>query len=411
MAKAKNVSPVTALESPEEKKKALQTAIEQIEKTYGAGSIMKLGQNTHLDVDVIPTGSLSLDLALGVGGVPKGRIIEIYGPESSGKTTVALQMVAQAQKRGGEAAFIDVEHALDPAYARALGVDIDNLLVSQPDTGEQALEIAEALVRSGALDIVVFDSVAAMVTKSEIEGEMGDAHVGQLARLMSQAMRKLTAIIGRSNCVAIFINQIREKIGVTFGNPETTTGGRALKYFATIRIDVRKGEAIKNGNEVIGNVTKCKVVKNKVAPPFKEAVFDLMYGEGTSYEGEIIDIGSVLGIIGKSGSWFSYKGERIGQGKERAKEFLKAHPEICAEIEQIIRDNMDNFVMAPVKGAKSGSMELRKGVTIKLGEETITPPGRAAAEPAASDEDPEISDESLTDIDLDVEADLDDFEE
>ncbi len=410
MAKAKTVAPVTPLESPEEKKKALQSAIEQIERTYGAGSIMKLGQNTHLDVDVIPTGSLALDLALGVGGVPKGRIIEIYGPESSGKTTVALQMVAQAQKRGGEAAFIDVEHALDPAYARALGVDIDNLLVSQPDTGEQALEIAEALVRSGALDIVVFDSVAAMVTKGEIEGEMGDAHVGQLARLMSQAMRKLTAIVGRSNCVAIFINQIREKIGVSFGNPETTTGGRALKYFATIRIDVRKGEAIKDGNEVIGNVTKCKVVKNKVAPPFKEAVFDLMYGEGTSYEGEIIDIGSVLGIIVKSGSWFSYKGERIGQGKERAKAFLKEHPEICTEIEQIIRDNIDNFVMAPVKGAKQGSMELRKGVTIKLGGETITPPERKA-EPAAPADDPAAPDDTLTDIDLDVEADLEDFEE
>ena len=411
MAKSKTVAPVVPIESPEEKKKALQTAIEQIEKAYGAGSIMKLGQNTHLDVDVIPTGSLALDLALGVGGVPKGRIVEIYGPESSGKTTVALHMVAQAQKRGGEAAFIDVEHALDPAYARALGVDIDNLLVSQPDTGEQALEIAEALVRSGALDIVVFDSVAAMVTKGEIEGEMGDAHVGQLARLMSQAMRKLTAIVGRSNCVAIFINQIREKIGVSFGNPETTTGGRALKYFATVRIDVRKGEAIKDGNEVIGNVTKCKVVKNKVAPPFKEAVFDLMYGEGTSYEGEIIDIGAVLGVIGKSGSWFSYKGERIGQGKEKAKAFLKEHPEICKEIDQIIRDNIDNFVMAPVKGAKQSSLELRKGVTIKLGDEVITPPERKSEPAAPAVDDPAAPDDSLTDIDLDVEADLDDFDE
>ena len=411
MAKSKAVAPVVPIESPEEKKKALQTAIEQIEKAYGAGSIMKLGQNTHLDVDVIPTGSLALDLALGVGGVPKGRIVEIYGPESSGKTTVALQMVAQAQKRGGEAAFIDVEHALDPAYARALGVDIDNLLVSQPDTGEQALEIAEALVRSGALDIVVFDSVAAMVTKGEIEGEMGDAHVGQLARLMSQAMRKLTAIVGRSNCVAIFINQIREKIGVSFGNPETTTGGRALKYFATVRIDVRKGEAIKDGNEVIGNVTKCKVVKNKVAPPFKEATFDLMYGEGTSYEGEIIDIGAVLGVIGKSGSWFSYKGERIGQGKEKAKAFLKQHPEICKEIDQIIRDNIDNFVMAPVKGAKQSSLELRKGVTIKLGDEVITPPERKAEPEAPAADDPAAPDDSLTDIDLDVEAELDDFDE
>lgn len=413
MAKAKAVSPVKQLDTPEEKKKALQSAIEQIEKTFGAGSIMKLGENRHLDVDVIPTGSLGLDLALGVGGVPKGRIVEIYGPESSGKTTVALQMVAQAQKMGGEAAFIDVEHALDPGYAKALGVDIDSLLVSQPDTGEQALEIAEALVRSGALDIVVFDSVAAMVTKSEIEGEMGDAHVGQLARLMSQAMRKLTAIIGRSNCVAIFINQIREKIGVTFGNPETTTGGRALKYFATVRIDVRKGESIKDGSEFIGNVTKCKVVKNKVAPPFKECTFDLMYGEGTSYEGEIIDIGSVLGLIEKSGSWYSYKGERIGQGKERARAFLKEHPEVSAEIEKIIRDNIDNFVMAPAKGAKQSTLELRKGTTIKLGDEVITPPEHAPESDYEGAEDPEApsSADDLTDIDLDVEADLDDFEE
>lgn len=409
MAKAKVTAPVKVLDSSDEKKKALQNAIDQIEKTYGAGSIMKLGDHRHMDVDVIPTGSLGLDLALGVGGVPKGRIIEIYGPESSGKTTVALQMVAEAQKRGGEAAFIDVEHALDPGYAKALGVDIDSLLVSQPDTGEQALEIAEALVRSGALDIVVFDSVAAMVTKAEIEGEMGDAHVGQLARLMSQAMRKLTAIIGRSNCVAIFINQIREKIGVTFGNPETTTGGRALKYFATVRIDVRKGESIKEGNEYIGNVTKCKVVKNKVAPPFKECTFDLMYGEGTSYEGEIIDIGSVLGLITKSGSWYSYKDERIGQGKEKARAFLKEHPEICAEIEQIIRDNIDNFVMAPARGSKQSTLELRKGVTVKLGDREITPPDHVEPERSSvpSPEDPG----DLTDIDLDVEADLGDFEE
>ena len=413
MAKTKVVPSVKSLDSPEEKKKALQNAIEQIEKTFGEGSIMKLGENRHLDVDVIPTGSLGLDLALGVGGVPKGRIVEIYGPESSGKTTVALQMVAQAQKMGGEAAFIDVEHALDPGYAKALGVDIDSLLVSQPDTGEQALEIAEALVRSGALDIVVFDSVAAMVTKAEIEGEMGDAHVGQLARLMSQAMRKLTAIIGRSNCVAIFINQIREKIGVTFGNPETTTGGRALKYFATVRIDVRKGESIKDGSEFIGNVTKCKVVKNKVAPPFKECTFDLMYGEGTSYEGEIIDIGSVLGLIQKSGSWYSYKGERIGQGKEKARAFLKEHPEVCAEIEKIIRDNIDNFVMAPAKGAKQSTLELRKGTTVKLGDEVITPPTPSREPEYSGAEDPEAPSaaDDLTDIDLDVEADLDDFDE
>ena len=412
MAKTKAPAPVKQLETPEEKKQALKNAIEQIEKSFGAGSIMKLGDHTHLDVDVIPTGSLGLDLALGVGGVPRGRIVEIYGPESSGKTTVALQMVAQAQKRGGEVAFIDVEHALDPGYAKALGVDIDSLLVSQPDTGEQALEITEALVRSGALDIVVFDSVAAMVTKAEIEGEMGDAHVGQLARLMSQAMRKLTAIIGRSNCVAIFINQIREKIGVTFGNPETTTGGRALKYFATVRIDVRKGEAIKEGSEFIGNVTKCKVVKNKVAPPFKECTFDLLYGEGTSYEGEIIDIGSVLGLIQKSGSWYSYRGNRIGQGKEKARAFLKEHPEICAEIDQIIRDNIDNFVMAPAKGAKQSTLELLKGVTIKLGDEEITPPAPSSEpEPAEEADLSDVDTEDLTDIDLDVEADLGDFEE
>ncbi len=372
------------------KMRALQTAIDQIEKAYGAGSIMKLGQTTTLNVDVIPTGSLGLDIALGVGGVPKGRIVEIYGPESSGKTTVALQMVAQAQKQGGTAAFIDVEHALDPVYAEALGVQIDDLLVSQPDTGEQALEITEALVRSGAIDIVVIDSVAAMVTKAEIEGDMGESHVGLQARLMSQAMRKLTGIIGKSNCVAIFINQIREKIGVMFGNPETTTGGRALKYFATVRIDVRKGEAIKDGNEIIGNVTKCKVVKNKVAPPFKECVFDLLYGEGTSYEGEIIDIGTALGVLVKSGSWYSYKNERIGQGKEKVRQFLKENPDVANEIEQIIRDNMDKLVFAPSKGTKGGNIEIRKD-----------------AEPK---EDAKSSSDALTDIVLDVEADIEDFE-
>ncbi len=397
MAKAKPaVDSKAADEKQAAKMRALQTAIDQIEKAYGAGSIMKLGQTTTLNVDVIPTGSLGLDIALGVGGVPKGRIIEIYGPESSGKTTVALQMVAQAQKAGGTAAFIDVEHALDPVYARALGVDIDGLLVSQPDTGEQALEITEALVRSGAIDIVVIDSVAAMVTKAEIEGEMGESHMGLQARLMSQAMRKLTGIIGKSNCVAIFINQIREKIGVMFGNPETTTGGRALKYFATVRIDVRKGEAIKDGNEIIGNVTKCKVVKNKVAPPFKECTFDLLYGEGTSYEGEIIDIGTALGVIVKSGSWYSYKGERIGQGKEKVRQFLKEHPEISAEIEQIIRDNMDKLVFAPSKGAKGGNIEIRKGTDV-----AVDAAPKASA-PSSSD--------ALTDIVLDVEADLEDFE-
>ena len=397
MAKAKPVVDNNAAEDKQSAKmRALQTAIDQIEKNYGAGSIMKLGQTTTLNVDVIPTGSLGLDIALGVGGVPKGRIVEIYGPESSGKTTVALQMVARAQKAGGTAAFIDVEHALDPVYAQALGVDIDGLLVSQPDTGEQALEITEALVRSGAIDIVVIDSVAAMVTKAEIEGEMGESHMGLQARLMSQAMRKLTGIIGKSNCVAIFINQIREKIGVMFGNPETTTGGRALKYFATIRIDVRKGEAIKDGNEIIGNVTKCKVVKNKVAPPFKECVFDLLYGEGTSYEGEIIDIGTALGVIVKSGSWYSYKEERIGQGKERVRQFLKEHPEISAEVEQIIRDNMDKLVFAPSKGTKGGNIEIRKGTDVAV---DTTPKARASS-----------NSDALTDIVLDVEADFEDFE-
>ena len=384
------------LATAEEKKKALDAAIAHIEKTYGKGAVMKLGKAPDYNVDVIPTGSMTLDMALGIGGVPRGRIVEIYGPESSGKTTVALHVAAQAQKLGGEVAFIDVEHALDPVYAKALGVDIDNLLVSQPDSGEQALEIAEALVRSGAIDCIVLDSVAAMVTKSEIDGEMGDTHVGQLARLMSQAMRKLTGIIGKSNCVAIFINQIREKIGVMFGNPETTTGGRALKYFATVRIDVRKGEAIKDGNEIIGNVTKCKVVKNKVAPPFKECTFDLLYGEGTSYEGEIIDIGTALGVIVKSGSWYSYKGERIGQGKEKVRQFLKEHPEISAEVEQIIRDNMDKLVFAPSKGAKGGNIEIRKGTDVAV--------DAAPKAPASG------SSDALTDIVLDVEADLEDFE-
>ena len=394
MAKAKSAPEKITDKSREERKKALATAIEQIEKTYGAGSIMKLGETKALDVDVIPTGSLGLDIALGVGGIPKGRIIEIYGPESSGKTTVALQMVAQAQKAGGEAAFIDVEHALDPAYAQALGVDIDSLLVSQPDTGEEALEITEALVRSGALDIVVIDSVAAMATKAEIEGEMGESHMGLQARLMSQAMRKLTGIIGKSNCVAIFINQIREKIGVMFGNPETTTGGRALKYFATIRIDVRKGDAIKDGNEIIGNVTKCKVVKNKVAPPFRECTFDMLYGQGTSYEGELIDIGSALGVIVKSGSWYSYKNERIGQGKEKTRQYLIDHPDVAAEIEQIIRDNMANITFVSGKG-KGSVIEVKKSVQIDLEGDSFKAPASLG--------------DALTDVDIDVEADADDF--
>ncbi len=329
--KAKS-KPAVERVADEDKKKALDTAIAQIEKQFGKGSVMKLGEAKTMNVDHISTGSLGLDMALGIGGVPRGRIVEIYGPESSGKTTVALQIVAEAQKNGGEAAFIDVEHALDPVYARALGVDIDSLLVSQPDTGEQALEIMEALIRSGAIDVIVLDSVAAMVTRAEIDGEMGDSHVGLQARLMSQALRKLTSVVSKSNCVAVFINQVREKIGVMYGNPETTPGGRALKFYSSVRIEVRKGEAIKNGTEVIGNKTKCKIVKNKVAPPFKEAVFDIMYGEGVSRVGEIIDYAVELDIIEKSGAWFSYNGERIGQGRDKVKKLLTENTALCEEI-------------------------------------------------------------------------------
>ncbi len=323
--------------SSEDKKKAIETAIAQIEKQFGAGAVMKLGQSAALKVDCIPTGSLALDAALGIGGVPRGRIVEIYGPESSGKTTVSLQIIAEAQKRGGDVAFIDVEHALDPVYAKNLGVDIDSLLVSQPDSGEQALEIAEALVRSGAIDILVVDSVAAMTTKAEIDGEMGDNHVGQLARLMSQALRKLTSSISKSNCVAIFINQVREKIGVIYGNPETTPGGRALKFYASVRMEVRRGEALKNGTEIIGNRTRCKVVKNKVAPPFKECEFDIMYGTGISHEGELVDVGVDLGIVQKGGAWYSYNDMKLGQGRDNAKKFLKDNSDIAEEIEAKIR--------------------------------------------------------------------------
>ena len=322
-----------------EKQKALDAALAQIEKQFGKGAIMKLGQNSALNVEAIPTGSLSLDIALGIGGVPKGRIIEIYGPESSGKTTVALHIVAESQKRGGSAVFIDVEHALDPVYAQALGVDIDTLLVSQPDTGEQALEIAEALVRSGAVDVVVVDSVAAMVTKAEIEGEMGDSHVGVQARLMSQGLRKLTGAIGKSNCIAIFINQLREKIGVMYGNPETTPGGRALKFYSSVRLAVRRIEQLKVAGQVVGNRTRVKVVKNKVAPPFREAEFDIMYGQGISREGEILDIAVKLDIIEKSGSWFSYNGQKIGQGRDNVREFLRANPELGEEIAQKVMEN------------------------------------------------------------------------
>ncbi|MDE5854558.1 MAG: recombinase RecA [Ruminococcus sp.] len=327
---------VVKASTQEDKKSALESAIKFIEKKYGAGAVMRLGQAQTLNVDAIPTGSMRLDMALGIGGVPRGRIVEIYGPESSGKTTVALSIIAQAQKMGGDAAFIDVEHALDPTYAKALGVNIDNLLVSQPDSGEQALEIAEALIRSGAIDVIVLDSIAAMTTRAEIDGEMGDLHVGQLARLMSQAMRKLTAAIAKSSCVAIFINQVREKIGVMYGNPETTPGGRALKFYSSVRIEVRRGEVIKDGGQIIGASTRCKVVKNKVAPPFKEAEFDMMYGQGISRTGEVLDIAVDLDIIKKGGSWFSYKDQKLGQGRDNVKELLKNNPELMQEIEEQI---------------------------------------------------------------------------
>ena len=321
-----------------DKSKALDAAVKQIEKDFGKGSIMRMGEaGAKMNVETIPTGALSLDIALGVGGIPRGRVIEIYGPESSGKTTVALHMIAEAQKMGGYAAFIDAEHALDPEYAKHLGVDVDNLLISQPDTGKQALEICDALVRSGAIDIIVIDSVAALVPKAEIEGEMGDSHVGLQARLMSQALRKLTGIISKSKTCTVFINQIREKVGIMFGNPEVTTGGRALKFYATIRMDVRRIETLKNGNDMIGNRTRVKVVKNKIAPPFKQAEFDIMYGLGISNEGCLVDLGAEYNIIDKSGAWYSYNDERIGQGRENAKEFLKKNPEIAKEIETKIR--------------------------------------------------------------------------
>ena len=322
----------------EDKLKALDAAIARIEKDYGKGSIMKLGDSSaNMNVETVPTGSLSLDIALGLGGVPKGRIIEIYGPESSGKTTVALHMVAEVQKLGGIAGFIDAEHALDPVYAKHIGVDIDNLYISQPDNGEQALEITETMVRSGAVDIVIVDSVAALVPKAEIDGDMGDSHVGLQARLMSQALRKLTAAISKSNCVVIFINQLREKVGVMFGNPETTTGGRALKFYASVRLDVRRIEALKQGGEVVGNRTRIKVVKNKVAPPFKEAEFDIMFGQGISREGDILDLAAECGVVNKSGAWYAYNNEKIGQGRENAKQFLKENPAVRDHIEAKVR--------------------------------------------------------------------------
>ncbi len=343
-----------------DKQKALEMALHQIEKQFGKGSIMKLGEaSAKMHVEVIPTGALTLDVALGIGGVPRGRVIEVYGPESSGKTTVALHIIAEAQKMGGTAAFVDAEHALDSLYARNLGVDIDNLLVSQPDTGEQALEIAEALVRSGAVDVIVVDSVAALVPRAEIEGEMGDAHVGLQARLMSQALRKLTGAISKSRTTAIFINQIREKVGVMFGNPEITPGGRALKFYASVRLEVRKVETLKQGTDVVGNRTRVKVVKNKVAPPFKHADFDIMYGEGISREGTIIDIGADMDIIEKSGAWYSYNGERLGQGRENVKEYLREHPEITKEIDQKIRQALNVGVPNPSSVENNVSEEVK----------------------------------------------------
>ena len=346
----------------EQKKKALDAALLQIEKQYGKGAVMKLGDpSVQMNIETIPTGSLSLDIALGLGGIPKGRIIEIYGPESSGKTTVTLHMIAEVQKRGGIAGFIDAEHALDPVYAKNIGVDIDNLYISQPDSGEQALEIAEPMVRSGAIDIVVIDSVAALVPKAEIDGDMGDSHVGLHARLMSQALRKLTAVISKSNCAVVFINQLREKVGVMFGNPETTTGGRALKFYASVRMDVRRIESLKQSGEVIGNRTRIRIVKNKIAPPFKEAEFDIMFGKGISYVGDVLDLAAKVDIVNKSGAWYNYGGNKIGQGRENAKNYLLAHPEILSEIDRKVREHYgldpDGAFTAPEAPAEADDAE------------------------------------------------------
>ena len=356
--------PVGAAPVVSDKKKALETAMQQIEKMYGKGSIMRYGAESTLNVEAIPTGSLSLDLALGIGGLPRGRIVEIYGPESSGKTTLALHVLAEAQKMGGEVAFVDAEHALDPTYAKALGVNVEDLLISQPDTGEQALEITEALVRSGAIDVVVVDSVAALVPRAEIEGEMGDSHVGLQARLMSQAMRKLTSVIGKTNTVCVFINQLREKVGVMYGNPEVTTGGRALKYYASVRIDIRRVEGLKDSSgQFIGNHTRAKIVKNKVAPPFREAEFDIMFGEGISKMSELIDVGVKLGIVQKSGAWFNYGDIRLGQGRDNAKQFLKDNPEIANDIEGQIRANADKLYATrrPAGKAAAAAAEKEEG--------------------------------------------------
>ena len=352
----------------DEKLKALDAALGQIERQFGKGAVMKLGDpSVQMNVETIPTGSLSLDIALGLGGIPKGRVIEIYGPESSGKTTVTLHMIAEVQKRGGIAGFIDAEHALDPVYAKNIGVDIDNLYISQPDCGEQALEITETMVRSGAVDIIVVDSVAALVPKAEIDGDMGDSHVGLQARLMSQALRKLTAVISKSNCTVVFINQLREKVGVMFGNPETTTGGRALKFYSSVRLDVRRIESLKQGGEVIGNRTRVKVVKNKVAPPFKEAEFDIMFGEGISTQGDILDLAAENNIVNKSGAWYAYDGNKIGQGRENAKQYLKDNPQVCAEIERKVRE-LFNMETDPAEEPSAG--EASSG--------TVSKPAKAA---------------------------------
>ena len=348
---AKEKAPLPAAAPANDRKKAIDTAMAQIEKMYGKGSIMRFGDRAEMNVDYIPTGSLALDVALGIGGLPKGRIIEIYGPESSGKTTLALHVVAEAQKRGGEAAFVDAEHALDPTYARALGVKVEDLLISQPDTGEQALEITEALVRSGAIDVIVVDSVAALVPRAEIEGEMGDSYVGLHARLMSQALRKLAGAISKTNCIVIFINQLREKVGVMYGNPEVTTGGRALKFYSSVRIDVRRIETLKNGSEMIGNRTRAKVVKNKMAPPFREAEFDIMYGEGIAHAGELVDLGVKLDLVQKAGSWFSMGETRIGQGREAAKNYLHDNPDIASQLEADIRKNFDKLLSNQARAA------------------------------------------------------------
>ena len=361
----------------EEKLKALDAALSQIERQYGKGAVMKLGDPTaQMNVETIPTGSLSLDIALGLGGIPKGRIVEIYGPESSGKTTVTLQMIAEVQKRGGIAGFIDAEHALDPVYAKNIGVDVDNLYISQPDNGEQALEITETMVRSGAIDIVVVDSVAALVPKAEIDGDMGDSHVGLQARLMSQALRKLTAVISKSNCTVVFINQLREKVGVMFGNPETTTGGRALKFYSSVRLDVRRIESLKQSGEVMGNRTRVKVVKNKIAPPFKEAEFDIMFGEGISSEGDILDLAANVNIVVKSGAWYAYDGNKIGQGRENAKQYLRDNPEVCSEIENKVRAHF---------GLQGAKIEAPAEEKIESKEKTKPSKSAKAEEPAAAE--------------------------